>query len=184
GLKNALPDWQLMERFRSFDSSFAVDPAIGALREALDSGRLTACRDDFVERLIGRANLEVSETERHAGMLGHEFDGVFEIAGCEEQDAADLLLRLGVRPVGNDHAAIALAYCGRLIRGLQRLPAEKVAAATQFVVISEALFHHCRQLFLAVVLHRLHIGVAEANELHGSNSGGVKVALRHSRTAG
>src|ERR1700722_11917992 len=53
----------------------------------------------------------------HTGMFRHQLDGMVQVARFEDEDAAELFLRFGVRAVGDGDLAIFPAQgCGRLRR--------------------------------------------------------------------
>src|SRR5262245_32414012 len=68
---------------------------------------------DHSGEVCGRTYLE--RPRLHAGMLRHQLNRVIQVAGFQDKDAADLLLRFGIGAVGDGHLAILPAQgCRRL----------------------------------------------------------------------
>src|SRR4030095_9159565 len=70
-----------------------------------------------------------------AGVLGHELDGVLEIIGLQDENAAYLLLRLRVGAVNDDHLSVFPPKGGGAPGALQGLPSRQVAVFAQGIVV-------------------------------------------------
>src|SRR6516225_8634215 len=70
-------------------------------------------------------------------MLGNQLDSVLEVPGFQEENAAQLLLGLGVRSVGYDHLAIAVADGCSIPRPLKCFATQKMPPTAKLVIIRE-----------------------------------------------
>src|SRR5688572_20761105 len=75
--------------------------------------------DERLDRLVRGADLERAETDTR--MLRHQRDGVIQIAGLEDEDTAEVLLRFRVWAVGDVDALRAVAESHGGLCFLQRL---------------------------------------------------------------
>ena len=104
---------------------FSGDP-IAALFADVDHFREVRSRTDF------------ERPGFHARVFGHDLDGVIQVAGFEDEDAADLFLRFRVRAVGDGNLAVRPSQgCGGF-RALQGFTAREVPIRPQLVVVGEA----------------------------------------------
>jgi hypothetical protein len=71
-------------------------------------------------------------------VLRHQLDGVVQVLGFEHEDPAQLLLRLGIRAIGDGHLAVLPAKRGGVPIALERFPTKKVTIFSQQVVVGEA----------------------------------------------
>src|SRR5262245_21668976 len=96
---------------------------------------------DHSGQIRGRTDLEGTRL-LHAGVLGHELDGMLEILRLENQDAADLLLRLRIGSVGDGDLSVFPSQGGSAPGTLERFTAGEVAIPSQEVVVGKALINH------------------------------------------
>ena len=65
-----------------------------------------------------------------------------QIAGFQQQNAAERFLGLHKRTVGEDDLAILHSQRGRLAGRVEGFAAQEMPAAPKFIVVGKALFHH------------------------------------------
>src|SRR5262245_21550230 len=96
-----------------------------------------------VERLfVDRPNLERG-TVAKAGVPGHQLDGFSHVAGLQDADSAELLLRFGEGPVGNQHGAVLPAQDLGGATRLQCCPVvNQMPIFQELPVVGEAVLDH------------------------------------------
>src|SRR5688572_29040375 len=122
--------------------------------------------DQLMDLGVYRANLE--GPERHARVLRHQRHGMLHIRRLQDEDPADMLLRLGEGTIaGGDPAALHAKGDG-LRRALEGLASEEVPAPAKLIVVGEALLHRGLPFSLGHRFPGPFVEVPQADELHGS----------------
>src|SRR5262245_1646434 len=113
-------------------------------------------------------------------MLRHQLNRVIQILGLEDQDAAQLLLGLGVGTVGNRYLPVLEPQGSRALRRLEGFPAGKVPVLAKDVVVGKALIDESVHLALGHRLPLLGIHVAQADVFHCAASRSIVVVNDYS----
>src|SRR5262249_37120656 len=123
------------------------------LRLRISRGRGATPLRDRLPTTLERFFVNRPELKRGAvtktGVLGHPFDGVSHVAGFQEADAAELLLRFSEGTIENDRRAVLPAQRLALSTRLQSGPiVQHVPILQKVFVVSEAVLEHCVLLAL------------------------------------
>lgn len=92
--------------------------------------------------------------------LRHQLDGVVQILGFEHAESTQLLFRLGIRAIGNEHHAVSPSQGDGVASALERFAANNVALLPQQIIVSEA---PVQEGVLLALRHRLQNGGAHRN---------------------
>src|SRR5439155_4005216 len=105
-----------------------------------------------------------------AWVLRHQLDGVVQVSRFEHEDPAQLLFRLGIRAIGDEHLAVLPSQCGGIPRGLERFAANKVTVLSKQIFVGEALIYEGVQLAFGHRLPVLFVKVSKADVFHSSSN--------------
>src|SRR5579884_882335 len=110
---------------------------------------------------LGRAALR---DVRHPG---RPLDRLVEVRRLEDEEAAELLLRLGERPVAEQHLAVRLANGRGRAGGAQPLAGHVLAGALQILRVASPRLEHLRAVLRAHAEHRLLVVADQQQVAHG-----------------
>src|SRR4029453_7064145 len=88
-----------------------------------------------VRQLLHRADLDDSDARRRESRGDRA--GLVDVLGLDQEEPADLLLRLGERPVGRGDLTATDADGPRGVRGLQSVRDDVMAAPPDLLVVVE-----------------------------------------------
>lgn len=122
-----------------------------------------ALPNDFAE--VG-GGTDFPWADLRAWMLRNDFDRVVQIAGLEDQDAAELFFGLCKRPVRYDDATVRIPQGCRGFRRLQRFAALEIAVGAELIVVLATAVHHFLLVGFGRGGERFGIIVSETDVFH------------------
>ncbi len=120
-----------------------------SVRSCLLGYRRAPLGDQAVHRFIGRPDLECrSPLHPHRRVFRHQRDGVVQVAGFQQQNAAERFLGLHKRTIGDLDLAILHPQRDCVTGGIERFSPQEMPASPKDIVVGKTFLHHSLRVCL------------------------------------